>query len=55
MKTLIATAILFVVLGATTVLSMTTQPARSNDPPVADTFEGGPPALHDLNDFDLYI
>lgn len=56
MRIFIATAILFVILGGSTVLSMTTKPTRSNDPPIANTYDGGPPHLNDLldNDFDLY-
>ena len=57
MRMIIATAILFVILGGSTVLSMTTKPARSNDPPAADTFDGGPPPhLGNLldNAFDTY-
>ena len=56
MRIFIATATLFVILGGSTVLSMTTKPTRSNDPPIANTYDGGPPHLNDLldNDFDLY-
>lgn len=52
MRMIIATAILFVILGGSTVLSMTTKPARSNDPPVADTVDNVelPPHLGDLLD-----
>lgn len=56
MRVIIATAVLFILLGASTVLSMTTEPARSNDPPIADMLDAPPAHLNDLvNDpFDTY-
>ena len=56
MRIFIATTILLAILGSTTVLSMGTKPARTNDPPIADVLDAAPPHLDDLvNDpFDTY-